>query len=119
MPITVKINGKQHRVDVEGDTPLLRRYRRFRVTVLCRRWHDRHDITAADRLARGHRQLVVGIAATYTPAGPTSSDLVAEGQLGLMRAICRFDPDSLEGFAAYAARHVRAAIHHHIAGRPA
>ena len=115
MPITVKINGQQHPIAVEDDTP----HRDFRVTVLCRRWHERHDITAADRLARGHRQLVVGIAATYTSASPPSPDLVAEGQLGLMRAICRFDPDSLEGFAAYAARHVRAAIHDHISGRPA
>jgi RNA polymerase sigma-32 factor len=92
-------------------------HRGCRVTVLCRRWHDRHDITAADRLARGHRQLVVGIAATYTPAGPPSAELVAEGQLGLMRAVCRFDPDSPEGFAAYAARHVRAAIDDHLSGR--
>lgn len=93
--------------------------RRCRTKVLCRRWHDRHDITAADRLARGHRELVVGIAAAYTPGALPSADLVAEGQLGLMRAICRFDPDSLEGFAAFAARHVRAAIHDHISGRPA
>ena len=49
------------------------------VLDLCRRWHDRHDITAADGLARRHRQLVIGIAATYTPAGPPSADLVAEG----------------------------------------
>ena len=90
-----------------------------RVTAICQRWHDCHDITAADLLARGHRQLVVDIAAAYAPDGEPSPDLVAEGQLGLMRAICRFDPDSLEGFAAYAARHVRAAIHDHLAGRPA
>jgi RNA polymerase sigma-32 factor len=93
--------------------------RRCQTKVLCRRWHDRHDIRAADRLARGHRGLVVGIAASYTPGGMPSPDLVAEGQLGLMRAICRFDPESLEGFAAFAARHVRAAIHDHISGRPA
>lgn len=88
-----------------------------RTKVLCRRWHDRHDIRAADRLARGHRGLVVGIAASYAPGGMPSPDLVAEGQLGLMQAICRFDPESLEGFAAFAARHVRAAIQDHISGR--
>lgn len=92
---------------------------RCQTTVLCRHWHDHHDIAAADRLARGHRQLVVGIAATYTQAGPPSAELVAEGQVGLMRAVCRFDPDSREEFAAYAARHVRAAIDDHISGRPA
>jgi DNA-directed RNA polymerase sigma subunit (sigma70/sigma32) len=95
VPFTVNSNGKHRPYDaMTMSSP----NRGRRVTVLCRRWHDRHDITAADRLARGHRQLVVGIAATYTPAGPPSPNLVAEGQLGLMRAICRFDPDGLEGF---------------------
>jgi DNA-directed RNA polymerase sigma subunit (sigma70/sigma32) len=85
--------------------------------ALCRQWHDRHDISAADRLARQHRQLVVDIAASYTPGGKPSCELIAEGQVGLMRAICRFDPDDGIGFEACAALHVHAAIFHFVRGR--
>jgi RNA polymerase sigma-32 factor len=85
--------------------------------ALCRQWHDRHDISAADGLARRYRQLVVDIAAGYTPYGEPSSDLIAEGQVGLMRAICRFDPDGGFGFEACATLHVHAAIFEHVRGR--
>lgn len=44
-------------------------------------------------LARQHRQLVAAIAAGYAPGGEPSSDVIAEGQVGLMWAICRFDPN--------------------------
>lgn len=85
--------------------------------ALCRQWHDRHDISAADGLARRHRQLVVDIAASYTPNGRPSSALIAEGQVGLMRAICRFDPNGGFAFEACAALHVHAAIFDHVRGR--
>lgn len=85
--------------------------------ALCRQWHDRHDISAADGLARRHRRLVVEIAASYAADGKPSSDLIAEGQVGLMRAICRFDPDSGFGFESCAALHVHAAILDHVLGR--
>lgn len=86
-------------------------------SALCRQWHDRHDIAAAYGLARRHRQLVVDIAASFTPAGKPSADLIAEGQVGLMRAICRFDPDGGFGFEVCAALHVHAAIFDHVQGR--
>ena len=82
--------------------------------ALCRQWHERHDISAAVGLAR---QLVVDIAASYTPGSKPSSDLIAEGQVGLMRAICRFDPDGGMGFEACAAIHVHAAIFDHVLRR--
>lgn len=82
--------------------------------ALCRIWHDQHDLAAADALARLHRPLVVAIAAGYAPGGKPSSDLIAEGQIGLMRAICRFDPDGDFHFGACAALHVHAAIFDHV-----
>jgi RNA polymerase sigma-32 factor len=78
--------------------------------ALCRQWHDQHDISAADGLARRHRQLVVDIVSSYAPNGKPSPDLIAEGQVGLMRAICRCDPDGGLGFEVCAALHVHAAI---------
>lgn len=86
-------------------------------SALCRQWHDQHDISAADRLARRHHQLLVDIAASFTPDGKPSSDLIAEGQVGLMRAICRFDPDGGFGFEVCVALHVHAAIFDHVRGR--
>jgi RNA polymerase sigma-32 factor len=77
---------------------------------LCRRWCDRHDISAADLLVGSHLRLVVKIARGYRGYGLPMEDLISEGQLGLMRAICRFDPDRGVRFATYALWWVRAAI---------
>jgi RNA polymerase sigma-32 factor len=77
---------------------------------LCRRWCDRYDISAADQLVGSHLRLVVKIARGYRGYGLPIEDLVGEGQLGLMRAICRFDPNRGVRFATYALWWVRAAI---------
>ena len=77
---------------------------------LCRRWCDRYDISAADHLVSSHLRLVVKIARGYRGYGLPIEDLISEGQLGLMRAICRFDPDRGVRFATYAIWWVRAAI---------
>jgi cytochrome bd ubiquinol oxidase subunit II len=70
--------------------------------TLCRRWRDRHDISAAHQLAKRHRRLVLELAEIYRPSGLPWDDLTGEGQLGLMRAICRFDPDQSVRFATHA-----------------
>jgi len=70
--------------------------------TLCLRWRDRHDISAAHQLAKRHRRLVAALAQIYRPSGLPWNDLTGEGQLGLMHAICRFDPDQGVGFATYA-----------------
>jgi RNA polymerase sigma-32 factor len=77
---------------------------------LCRRWCDRYDISAADQLVGSHLRLVVKIARGYRNYSLPLEDLISEGQLGLMRAICRFDPDRGVRFATYALWWVRAAI---------
>ena len=78
--------------------------------ALCRRWRDRHDISAAHQLVGSHVRLVVRIAKEYRPYGLPLDDLISEGQLGLMRAVCRFDPDRGVRFSTYATWWVRAAI---------
>ena len=74
------------------------------------RWRDRHDIASAHRLAGCHRHLVVDAARQYRDCGLSWDDLTAEGQFGLMRAVCHFDPDHGIRFASFAERWVRAAI---------
>ena len=70
--------------------------------MLCRDWRDRHDISAAHQLAKRHRRLVVDLAEIHRASGLPWDDLTSEGQLGLMRALCRFDPDQGVGFTTYA-----------------
>lgn len=79
--------------------------------ALCRRWHDRHDLSAAHLLVSASRSSVAKIAAAYALRyGVPRDDLTGEAYVGLMRALCRFDPYGGERFAAYAASRVHAAV---------
>jgi len=69
--------------------------------TLCRRWRDRHDISAARQLAKRYRRLIVQLAEGHRASGLPWDDLTGESQLGLMRALCRFDPDRGLGFTTY------------------
>ncbi len=82
--------------------------------ALCRRWSEHHDISAAHQLVGSHLRLVVKIARGYRGYGLPSAELISEGHVGLMRAICRFDPDRGARFATYAIWWVRAAIQEYI-----
>jgi RNA polymerase sigma-32 factor len=77
---------------------------------LCYRWRDRHDISAAHELVRSHLRLIVNTAMSYRSYGLSSEELIGEGHVGIMRAVCRFDPDWGVRFATYAIWWVRAAI---------
>jgi RNA polymerase sigma-32 factor len=77
---------------------------------LCFRWRDHHDITAAHELVGSHLRLVVKTARAYRGYGLPQEDLIGEGHIGLMRAVCRFDPRRGVRFATYAIWWVRAAI---------
>jgi RNA polymerase sigma-32 factor len=77
---------------------------------LCRRWIDHHDIAAAHQLVRSHRRLATDTALAYRGRGLPIEDLIGEGHVGLMRAVCRFDPECGTRFATYAAWWVRDAI---------
>lgn len=78
------------------------------------RWRDRHDISAADRLAGSHLRLIVRVARSYRRYGLPVEDLIGEGHVGVMRAICRFDPDRAVRFSAYASWWVRSAIQEYV-----
>ena len=78
--------------------------------VLARRWLKHEDRAAAHRLVTSHLRLVAKIAIGYRGYGLPLADLISEGNVGLMHAIERFDPERGFRLATYAMWWIRAAI---------
>ncbi len=78
--------------------------------MLAKRWHDNKDLDAAHRLVTSHLRLVAKIARGYRGYGLPFSDLIAEGNVGLMRAVKGFDPERGFRLSTYAMWWIRAAI---------
>jgi RNA polymerase sigma-32 factor len=83
-------------------------------SALARRWRDHRDPKAMQRLIGSHLRLVIKMAKGMRGYGLPLSDLVSEGNVGLMQAIEKFDPDRGFRFATYAAWWVRAAMQTYI-----
>lgn len=77
---------------------------------LARRIREHSDPLAREQMIAANLRLVVKIAKEYSNPGMTLGDLVAEGNLGLMRAVEEFDPDAGVRFSTYAAWWVKQAI---------
>ena len=82
--------------------------------MLAERWHQCGDSSAAHQLLNSHLRLVAKIAIGYRRYGLPISDLISEGNIGLMQAIKRFDPDKGTRFSTYATWWIKAAIQNHI-----
>ena len=77
-------------------------------------WRDRRDAAALRNLVGSHLRLVIKIARGFSGYGLPLSDLIAEGNVGLMQAAEKFDPDKGFRFATYAMWWVRAAVQEYI-----
>ena len=77
---------------------------------LARRLRDHQDPDAREQMIRANLRLVVNIAKRFSERGMPLSDLVAEGNLGLMRAVEEFDPDAGVRFSTYAAWWIKQTI---------
>ena len=82
--------------------------------MLAARWRDRGDRSAAHRLLTSHLRLVAKIATGYRRCGLPTSDLISEGNIGLMQAIKRFDPEKRIRLSTYATWWIKAAIQNYI-----
>ncbi len=91
--------------------PLLERDQEQR---LARRWRDHRDTRALHALVEPHMRLVISIAARYRAYGLPQGDLVQEGNVGLMQAAERFDPDREVRFSTYASWWIRSAIQEYV-----
>jgi RNA polymerase sigma-32 factor len=81
---------------------------------LSRRWRDKQDQAAAHKLVTSHLRLVAKIAMGYRGYGLPVGELISEGNVGMMQAVKRFDPDRGFRLATYAMWWIRAAIQEYI-----
>ena len=79
--------------------------------ALSRRFNEAEDLDAARELVMAHLRFVVHIAKGYTGYGLPLSDLIQEGNVGLMKAVKRFDPDYGVRLVSFAVHWIRAEIH--------
>jgi RNA polymerase sigma-32 factor len=82
--------------------------------MLAQRWRGHGDHEAAHKLVNSHLRLVAKIARGYRGYGLPISDVISEGNVGLMRAIRRFEPEKGFRLATYAVWWIRAAIQEYI-----
>ncbi|GAB6855121.1 RNA polymerase sigma factor RpoH [Asaia astilbis] len=81
---------------------------------LARRWRDKEDDSAAHKLVTSHLRLVAKIAMGYRGYGLPINELISEGNIGMMQAVKRFDPDRGFRLATYAMWWIRAAMQEYI-----
>ena len=82
--------------------------------VLAKDWLDKQNTTAAHKLVTSHLRLVAKIAMGYRGYGLPVADLIAEGNIGMMHAVKKFDPEKGFRLATYAMWWIKAAIQEHI-----
>jgi len=91
--------------------PMLEQSEEF---MLAKRWKEHQDTEAAHKMVTSHLRLVAKIAMGYRGYGLPMSEVISEGNVGLMQAVKRFDPDKGFRLATYAMWWIRAAIQEYI-----
>ena len=94
-----------------GQFPILKQDEEY---TLAKNWLEHEDIDAAHTLVTSHLRLVAKIAMGYRGYGLPISDLISEGNIGLMKAVKRFDPDKGFRLATYALLWIKASIQEYI-----
>ncbi|MDA8129276.1 MAG: RNA polymerase sigma factor RpoH [Betaproteobacteria bacterium] len=79
-----------------------------------RAWLEKQDVEAARQLVVSHLRVVVSVARHYLGYGLPHADLIQEGNVGLMKAVKRFDPDRGVRLVSFALHWVRAEIHEYV-----
>ena len=114
-------NSRLPTISSEGGlSRYLREIRRFPMLTqkeeftLAKKWTEQGDVEAAHKLVTSHLRLVAKIAMGYRGYGLPVSELISEGNIGMMQAVKRFDPDRGFRLATYAMWWIRAAIQEYI-----
>ena len=83
-------------------------------TSLARRFREHDDLDAARQLVLSHLRLVVAVARGYLGYGLPHADLIQEGNIGLMKAVKRFDPERNVRLVSFAIHWIKAEIHEYV-----
>ena len=111
MPATAEGSGVSRYLREIRQFPLLSPEEEF---MLAKRWREHDDAEAAHQLVTSHLRLVAKIAMGYRGYGLPVGELISEGNVGLMQAVKRFDPDRGFRLATYAMWWIRASIQEYI-----
>ena len=82
--------------------------------ILAKRWREHDDVDSAHKLVTSHLRLVAKIAMGYRGYGLPVGELISEGNVGLMQAVKRFEPDKGFRLATYAMWWIRASIQEYV-----
>lgn len=110
-PVPAAVGSIDQYMQVANRYPLLSEEQEF---ALARRFRDGNDLEAARELILSHLRLVVSIARNYLGYGLPHADLIQEGNIGLMKAVKRFDPDRGVRLVSFAMHWIKAEIHEYI-----
>src|SRR5258708_24536018 len=111
LPILTAEPGLTHYLEEIRRFPMLERQEEY---MLAKRWREHDDRDAAHHLVTSHLRLVAKIAMGYRGYGLPISEVVSEGNVGLMQAVKRFEPDKGFRLATYAMWWIKASIQEYI-----
>src|SRR5262244_3963729 len=111
LPILTAEPGLTHYLEEIRRFPMLEPHEEY---MLAKRWREHGDHEAAHKLVNSHLRLVARIARGYRGYGLPISEVISEGNVGLMQAIKRFEPDKRFRLATYATWWIKAAIQEYI-----
>jgi RNA polymerase sigma-32 factor len=110
-PTPASLGSLDHYIQAVNRFPLLTAEQE---TALGRAWRQREDIDAARQLVLSHLRLVVAVSRNYLGYGLPQADLIQEGNVGLMKAVRRFDPERGVRLVSFALHWIKAEIHEYI-----
>jgi RNA polymerase sigma-32 factor len=110
-PTPASLGSLDHYIQAVNRFPLLSPEQE---TDLGRRWREHEDVDAARQLVLSHLRLVVAVSRNYLGYGLPQADLIQEGNIGLMKAVRRFDPERGVRLVSFALHWIRAEIHEHV-----
>jgi len=111
LPALPPVSSLESYVQAVNSVPMLTPERE---TALGRSLREGNDLNAAREMVMSHLRLVVSVARNYMGYGLPQADLIQEGNLGLMKAVKRFDPERGVRLASFAIHWIKAEIHEYI-----
>src|SRR5438128_7993704 len=111
LPLLTAEPGLTHYLEEIRRLPMLERQEEY---MFAKRWREHGDRDAAHRLVTSHLRLVIKIAKGYRGYGLPISEMISEGNVGLIQAVKRFEPEKGFRLATYAMWWIKAAIQEYI-----